>query len=180
MFFHAHCFQFLCRPWLPCSPLAPLGPIFPGDPAGPWSPLRPLSPCAPTDPLSPGGPAGPWSPLAPSLPLSPGTPGTPLVEVLMTVGHWRVAYQLMISKFILLFLFIGIVVLLSEYLDLIYTFLYIYQHVFLGFTKKKPTARLTSDANEFVKLKAPQLRNVYSQGSYFLDSNPHRYLIKTA
>ena len=99
MFFQAHCFQFLCRRWLPCSPLAPLGPIFPGDPAGPWSPLRPLSPCGPTDPLSPGGPAGPWSPLAPSLPLSPGTPGTPgtpLVEVLMTVGHWRVTYKLMI------------------------------------------------------------------------------------
>ena len=157
MFFQAHCFQFLCRPWLPCSPLAPLGPIFPGDPADPWSPLRPLSPCGPTGPLSPGGPAGPWSPLAPSLPLSPGTPGTPgtpLVEVLMTVGHWRVAYKLMISKFLLLFLSIDIVVQLSEYLTR-----------FLDFTKNKPTTRLTSDANEFVKLKAPQLRNLYSQGS---------------
>ena len=87
-FFHAHCFQFLCRPWLPCSPLAPLGPIFPRAPA---CPLRPLSPRGPTGPLSPGGPTGPWSPLAPSLPLSPGTPGSPLVEMLMTVGHWGFA-----------------------------------------------------------------------------------------
>ena len=29
---------------------------------------------------------------------------------------------------------------------------------------------MASDANDFVKLKAPQLRNLYSQGNYFVDS----------